>query len=54
MSKKGIRKRYTQYGAVGMPQDKSLCKPYRLERDEGPETRRLYLQQLASKAKRGQ
>lgn len=60
MSKKNSGKRCTECGAVGVPQAKELCKPCRLERDEGPEARRLYLQQIASKgamaskAKRGQ
>lgn len=49
MSTKGHGKRCTTCGAVGVPQDKQLCKPCRLERDEGPEARRLYLKQIASK-----
>lgn len=45
-------KRCENCGAVGVPADEELCKPCRLERDEGPEARRLYMKQLAEKGGR--
>lgn len=42
-------KRCTQCNAVGVPADDTLCKPCRIEADEGPEARRAYLSSIGTK-----